>query len=86
MANIKLTDAYKLEISTLRLIEANNALRRLYFEIDRLRYEKHVYKVEMNRYRRKLEAVYKYCDGIMTDEIGPDWKSQVCRYRKNGWL
>lgn len=84
---MKLQEAiHKLELTTLCLIEANNAVHRLTLEVSKLRYEKHVYKVEMNRCRRKLEAVYKYCDGIMTDDIGPDWKRQVTRYRKNGWL
>ena len=84
---MKLQEAiHKLELTTLCLIEANNAVIRLTLKASKLRYEKHVYKVELNRCRRKLEAVYKYCDGIMTDEIGPHWKSEISRYRKNGWL
>ena len=86
MANKKLTNSYKLEIATLCLMESNNALLRLHSETVKLRYEKNVYKVQMNRCRRKLEAVYKYCDGIMTDDIGPDWKRQIQLYRKKGWL
>lgn len=77
---------HQLEIIKLCLIRANNEIDRLNLEVSRLRYEKRVYKVEMNRCRRKLEAVYKYCDGIMTDDIGPDWKRQIQWYRKKGWL
>lgn len=84
---MKLPEAiHQLEITTLCLIEANNAVHRLTLKISKLRYEKHVYKVEMNRCRRKLEAVYKFCDGIMTYEVGPDWKSQVNKCRKDGLL
>lgn len=84
---MKLKEAInKLEITTLCLIKANNAVHRLALENSRLRYEKHVYKVEMNRCRRKLEAVYKFCDSIMIYEHGEDWKSKLAMYRKNGWL
>ena len=87
MANRKLKEAlHQLEITRLCLVKANNTVYRLALENSKLRHEKHVYKVEMNRCRRKLEAVYKYCDGIMTDDIGPDWKRQIQWYRKKGRL
>ena len=47
-----------------RLTNDNEALikyiKHLHSKVNRLAYEKHVYKVEMNRLRRKLTRIYAY--------------------------
>lgn len=49
-----------------RLSRQNNAMLKrinyLTWKIDKLSHEKHVYKIEMNRLRRKLTRVYAYLE------------------------
>jgi len=66
-----------LEFVNLQLIQALKENYYLRCKLERVRHEKHVYKVEMNRCRRKLERVYKYCDDLMTYEVGEHWKKEL---------
>lgn len=70
------------ELTKLQLIQACNKNCYLRWKLEKVRHEKHVYKVEMNRCRRKLEAVYKFCDSMMFH----DWKGDFSMCRKKGWL